>query len=256
MTTGSPAEPMDMAESGMHRIVRIAVRPGMARAIIIDDFHHFRIGLRHDGQAVTALCSRAVRYPYSLCPASGEALDALVGLPLSRRIFDVSAAINARQQCTHQFDLAAQLVTAAARGQARGYDILVTDPHEGRCTARLTRDDGFAMGWAIEGMAIIGPDNHAGVALDQGFTAWAASLPDEDSAEAALALRRAHMVLRGRTRLEELNRRLFAPTRGSCYVMQPERAMLSERIPTPFRDGLTPPEPDAEDLAWLAGEAS
>ena len=61
MTTGSPAEPMDMAESGMHRIVRIAVRPGMARAIIIDDFHHFRIGLRHDGQAVTALCSRAAR---------------------------------------------------------------------------------------------------------------------------------------------------------------------------------------------------
>lgn len=245
---------MDMTARGMHRIIRIRVHPDIARAVVIDDFHHFRISISHDSHAVTGIRTEAVRYPYSLCPSAGEALRQLIGLPLTRRVFDVSAAIDARMQCTHQFDVAALLITAAARGQPRDYHILVTDPREGRCSARLMRNDGFQMDWIIANGTVLAPADCAGVDLDKGFTAWAAGMPDEDMAEGALALRRAHMIMRGRINLDELNQRSTALARSSCYVMQPERASSALRIPTVLRNDDAPPTLDAGDLAWLAAQ--
>jgi hypothetical protein len=241
------------AARGMHRLIRIAVHPYEARAVVIDDFHHFRVALAHDGEAVTAARSQSVRFPYSLCPSAGDALAALAGLRLSSRVFDISAALNARLQCTHQFDLAALTIAAAARGMGRTYHILVTDPHGGIMDARLVRDDGFRMSLSLDDQTIVAPPEHAGIRLDQGFTSWAAGLADEDMAEAALVLRRAHMVQGGRMRIDEINSRKTALPRASCYVMQPERAAMALCIPTLLGDGSLPHMANADDERWLAG---
>jgi len=245
---------MNTPESGLHRTIAVTVHPDQARALVQDDFHHFRLAIHHDGTHITGVSGEAVRFPYSLCPQSRSALDDLIGLPLTSRIFDISATINARHQCTHQFDLAALTVAAAARGKDRRYTMFVTDPTEDdHCEAHLTRDDGFSLHWSITGRIITAPPVFAGITVDHGFTAWAADLTDEDLAEAALVLRRAHFVLGGRAILNDLNERHLAPSRGSCYVMQPERSDDAERIPTPHRDGTQPFLPTPGDREWLEG---
>ncbi len=244
---------MNEPQSGLYRTIVLSTLPGQVRALLQDDFHHFRIAIHHDGSAVTGVSGDAIRFPYSLCPDARHALDQLIGLHLSRRVFDISGVVDARLQCTHQFDLAALAIAAAARGQSRRYDLFVTDPSGDRCTATLTRDDGYALHWAITGRIITGPAPFAGINVDQGFTTWASTLPNEDMAEGSLVLRRAHFVLGGRIRLDQLNSRATADPRGSCYVMQPERATRALRIPNSLRDGRHPLPVSAGDAGWLAG---
>jgi len=219
-----------------------------------DDFHHFKIELIHDGERVKHISAEAVRYPYSLCPQAANMLGAMVGLPLTRRVFDISASLDARQQCTHQFDLAALAIAATARRQSRRYDLFVTDPVHDLCSANLMRDDGFSLQWHIESDVIRAPEDFGGINVNHGFTAWAAKLTDENMAEAALVLRRAHFVARGRARLKELNEQVTAMPRSSCYVMQPYRALSALRIVTQVREGISPITVSAEDQNWLSGD--
>lgn len=244
---------MNRAENGLRRVIALLVHPNEVRALLQDDFHHFRIVLHHDSTIITGVSGDALHYPYSLCPAAIGALDELIGLPLSRRVFDISSVIDARQQCTHQFDLAALAAAAASRRQSRRYEMFVTDQVHGRCTAQLDRDDGYSLHWEIHGRVIEGPSAFAGVSVDHGFTDWAASLPSEDEAEAALVLRRAHFVTRGRRLLRELNASISAEARSSCYAMQPKRASKALRIPSTLQDGTAPLVISSDDENWLNG---
>lgn len=241
----------DDAAAGLRRIIRLAVTPGEARGVVQDEFHHFRVMVRHEDGIVTHAASESPRVPYSLCPAAGERLAALVGVPLTRRVTDIHARIDGRMQCTHQFDLAALAIAAAARGEHRSYRILVTDPVDGRSDYTVQRDDGLILQWQAEGRIILAPEAYAGIDLRQGFTDWAARTLDEDVCEAALILRRAQLIANGRRMMDELNQLSHARPRGGCWVQQPERASLAKRIPHEAIDGLDDPEPDADDKAWL-----
>lgn len=53
---------------------------------------------------------------------------------------------------------------------------------------------GFHCNGAIESDVIRAPEDFGGINVNHGFTAWAAKLTDENMAEAALVLRRAHLV--------------------------------------------------------------
>ena len=85
-----------------------------------DDFHHFVVTLRHDGErssgrraSRTAGRGRRARTPPSRCRA-------LAGMPLSRRFTAAGAWTDPKQNCTHQFDAACHAITHAARGGAVG----------------------------------------------------------------------------------------------------------------------------------------
>ena len=98
-----------------------------------DDFHHFRVELRHDGSLVTDVVGSGLRSPWTTCLDAGVPLRALVGTRLTTGPLALSH-LDARQNCTHMFDLAGLIVTHAARGVDgdRVYDIAVDDPAGGR----------------------------------------------------------------------------------------------------------------------------
>ena len=122
----------------MNRRIEIATRPHEARAVVEDDFHHFRVTLRHADGVVTEALSRALRWPNALCPVAGERLSELVGMPLNASSAAVLGHTDARQQCTHMIDIAGLAVAAAARGiPRRSYAAVVPDRQDGRTHAVL-----------------------------------------------------------------------------------------------------------------------
>ncbi|AIT79828.1 hypothetical protein JI59_08600 [Novosphingobium pentaromativorans US6-1] len=205
-------------------MIRIVARPGEVRGALEDDYHHFRVAIRHENGVITGVESEALRVPYSLCPAAGNQMKALVGRPLSSDVTQLPQAINARMQCTHQFDLACFLVTAAARGDAtRTYHAQIADQPEDAKRARLYRDGECILDWTVAGSTILSPPELADCNLGKGFTAWAASLQDPQTAEAALVLRRAVFLSAGRAMTEWIEQKIHASAAGGCWVQQPER---------------------------------
>lgn len=237
----------------LNRVVRVTVAAGVARAAVEDDFHHFRLSVHHAHGKVTRIEPRSFRHPYSLCPDAGARLCELVGAALTPRAADVFRLTEPRQQCTHQFDLAAFAVAAAARGSGRCYRARVPDPVEGRTQATLWSNDEKVLVWDVEGYALAGPAPYAGLELGRGFTDWVTKNLDDEEAEAALVLRRGVFVSRGRGMREYLDKQTHAPSRGGCWVHQPGRAEAAKREVGSWRDfsgrahDLT-----ASDEAWLA----
>lgn len=217
-------------QPSLNRVVRLAGRPGEMRAVVEDDFHHFRVTLHHDGARVATLESASPRFPWSLCPAAGLELRALVGSALDKDMTGSFRIADARLQCTHQFDLAALAIANAARGTVtRRYDMVVPDTEDGRRHATLARDGTPLLDWALDGYAIAAPPPWSGRGLGGGFTAWVAESLDADMAEAALVLRRAIFISGGRGMAERLDRMAHAPDRGGCWVQQPEQAVKARR---------------------------
>jgi hypothetical protein len=241
------------ARGSLHRTVRVAVGDGEARAVVEDDFHRFRVTIGHEAGVVTRAEAEAFRFPYSLCPAAGERLTEIVGMAVTPLMADVFRRTDARLQCTHQFDLAALAVAAAARGTARRYDVEVPDPVDGSTVATLDRDGARVMAWRVEAYAIAAPARFDGISLGAGFTDWVTANLDTDEAEAALVLRRGVFISRGRAMIEALDRAPHAMTTGGCWVQQPGRSRTATREIGSARDFtggahvLT-----AADDAWLA----
>ena len=100
-----------------HRKIRLAADGCRITGDLVDDPHHFRVHLEHDGQRVTALQSEAIRYPWTPCPEAARPLQELVGIPLSPRCTAVGEHSRADSQCTHLFDLAGLAVAHAAAGR-------------------------------------------------------------------------------------------------------------------------------------------
>src|SRR5262249_35262282 len=44
-------------------------------AAMEDDFHHFTVRLRHDGERVTGISGETIRFPWSVCPGAAIKLD-------------------------------------------------------------------------------------------------------------------------------------------------------------------------------------
>lgn len=246
---GAPA----LASGALHRVVRMAVAAGVSRAVVEDDFHHFRLTVRHAEGLVTETVSEAFRFPYSLCPDAGGRLQELAGFALTPRAADVFRHTDPRLQCTHQFDLAALAIAAAARGSGRAYSVVVPDLVDGRTRAALWSGGRELLSWLVEDYAVIEPAPYAGLGLGQGFTDWVTRNLDVDDAEAALVLRRGVFVSRGRRMLDELDSQKHAPDRGGCWVRQPGRAENASRNVRSWRDFSTDPNMlTRSDDAWLA----
>lgn len=225
---------------------------GEARAALEDDFHHFRITLRHEFEHVVQLDGEAPRRPYTLCPSAIAQLPALHGMRLDAIASTVTRATDASQQCTHLLDLAGLAIAAAANRRAlRRYDIEVADRVNGRTQALLARDGHPCLDWRLQHGDICAPAPFAGVSLSQGLARWALQELDPDTAEAAIALRRCAMISVGRQK--NLDLQVHAEPTGRCFVQQPGRAETALRVIRSTRDFSTSARDlCAEDERWLA----
>jgi hypothetical protein len=245
----------------LRRRIEIAARPdrgagGEARAVVEDDFHHFRVTVRHGGGRVTGVSSWSLRHPTAICPLAGGRLAELVGMGLAESSVAVMEQTDARQQCTHRIDLAGLAVAAAARGIARRtYEAEIPDRLDGRCGPSLRRDGMPILTWEMAAGMIVGPEPYAGRGIGSGFTGWARETLSLDNAEAALVLRRAVFISGGRGIDLDAPGRRTGPV-GGCWTWQPEQAARAVRMVgstqdfTDRADDLT-----RDDRGWLAFEA-
>jgi hypothetical protein len=122
-------------------------------------------------------------------------------------------------------------VLAAAHAtdtQPLTYDILVSDPIDGRRHAELRRDGRTVLGWTHANGRILAPAELAGVTLDA-MRHWIASL-EPALQEAARLLRWGTMLANGRTiPLERQSDPSHLPI-GNCYSFQPEIIGSARRI--------------------------
>jgi hypothetical protein len=233
------------------RLILDAVDAGTVAAGVEDEIHHFRLTLRHDGRVVTAVEPDPRRWPWSPCAEAGDRLEELVGLPLGTSVTAAGARTPARQQCTHQFDLATLAVAHAARGRLgrRVYDAVVPDWRTTPFRARLWRDGELVLDWTADTSRVHGPDPFTGVDLRGGFLAWCEATLDPELAEAAVVLRRAawmspsrHMDLEAAETGREGGMR-----DATCWASQPERIETAVRMTGTLRDyGKDPTAPLAD----------
>lgn len=241
----------------LHRVIRIATKyfsggSGIARAVVEDDYHHFRVQIDHDGTRVTRTQSESIRYPYSLCPSAGERLNLLVGMNLSPDMRAAFRHAEALLQCTHQFDIAAVAITAAARGtSSRRYDLVVPDLSQSDSSARLTRDGEQLLSWKIKGGYIVGPEPFTGQSWGAGFSSWVVNHFPPDLAEAVLVLRQVVFIADGK--LTPGNFTEHPLPKGGCWIQQPERHLSASRVRDSVRDFTGKVELlTADDNEWLA----
>lgn len=224
---------------------------GEVRAALEDDFHHFRVWIRHVDATVTSIGGEALRFPYSMCPQACEPLQQLVGMPLDRVAHSVTRQTDASHQCTHLLDLAGLAIASAARGTAaRRYDIQVDRRVNQRTRPTLVRDNREELVWEVNGTLIEGPSPYAGVNLREGMARWALANLNEEAAEAALLLRRCTLISMGRA--FNLDEQAHAENSNRCFSQQSIRAEQALRI-----NGSTLDFSDrrerlcASDQAWL-----
>ena len=224
------------------------------RATLEDDFHHFRVWLRHCDGIVSEIGGEAVRYPYSACPLATEQLQQLVGMPLSQIAHSVTRQTDAQHQCTHLLDLAGLAIANAARGTTqRRYDIQVPDRIDERTNPLLQRDGTTLLSWDVHGSTIEEPPPYCGVNLREGMARWALNHLSEEEAEAALLLRRCTMISLGR--MNNLDAQIHASSTGRCYSQQPARATQALRIKGSTWDfSATAAALCMDDQNWLAGK--
>lgn len=240
-----------MSGGFLRRRIRVATREGLARGVVEDDFHHFRVSVHATNAHVTSVTADAIRRPWTMCSQAADGLSDLVGMPLSTRPTAVLDQTDRFEQCTHMLDLAGLGVAALARGVATlQYDIAVSDRVDGRTKATLRRDGQDLLTWLLDGALIEAGEPGAGVNLRIGFREWVQTLPD-DLAEAVLVLRRGVFISGGRGK--DLDAVSHSAGGGGCFVQQPRRAPNALRMVGSTLDFSNRPDaPTASDGSWLA----
>jgi hypothetical protein len=133
-----------------------------------------------------------------------------------------------RTNCTHLHDLAVLAAAHASDGDPLVYDILVSDPIEGRRRAELRRNGSWVLGWVQADGQLVEPEELAGVAFDA-MRPWIDSL-DAPRQEAARLLRWGTILAHGRTISWERQSNSSRLPVGNCYTFQPERIATAKRI--------------------------
>jgi hypothetical protein len=224
------------------------------RAALEDDFHHFRVWVRHHAGEVIAIGGEALRFPYSLCPQACDQLQQLLGMKLDRIAHSVTRQADARHQCTHLLDLAGLAIAAAARGtRQRRYEVNIGQRVNNRTRAILIRDGNEDLTWDVNGTLIEGPSPYSGINLREGMARWALNTLSEENAEAALLLRRCALISLGRA--YNLDEQIHAVSSALCYSQQPERAEAALRMKGSTLDFSHEPfKLCAQDQQWLRHE--
>ncbi|MGN5518773.1 DUF2889 domain-containing protein [Halopseudomonas sp. Lyrl_26] len=216
-----------------------------------DEHHYFVLTLGHDGQRITSVDSTARRTPWTLCPQAAARLQEFVGQPLRQRIAVNLPEIDAKQQCTHQYDLLMVALVQAARPGYREYvSRVVGAMHEYR-HAELWLNGEKLLDWRLRGTAI-----HSNDQFDQqdlrSIMPWAEQTLDDRLLEALYVQRRSVMVAASKgVNLDLIKNagQAMVARAGACFVFQPERAEQAIRVIGSTRQDVTGPEDLLVDVA-------
>jgi hypothetical protein len=219
---------------------RLRVSPALDRVVseLEDDYHCMKVTLHHDGKLVTAIEPDVTRAPWTTCPGAAAVLaQTFTGVALDA----FGERGQKRANCTHLHDLAVLAAAHAFDPQPLVYDILVSDPIEGRRRAELWRDGASVLGWVHVQGRIVEPAHLAHLTLDN-MRDWIDSL-GRPQQEPARLLRWGTMVANGRTIPMEKQSDARQMRAGSCYTFQPHRMNQAKRIGAvrDFSDGTTQP---------------
>ncbi len=210
------------ATAGYRRRFIITPQHGFVRSELEDDFHHMVVEIRHEDSIAVAIEAITVRAPWNTCPgAVAQVHKTFIGVPLSE--FGVRG--EAKLNCTHLHDLAILGAAHAEDAATLTYDVLVSDPVEGRNRAELRRDGLPILNWTMEDSRIVEPAEFAGTMLYD-IRALLASM-DGPSREAMRVLRWGAIVAHGRRipLAQQSDANAMPP---NCFTFQPgmrERAI-------------------------------
>ena len=233
------------------RSIRLIGKPGVMTGEIADDFHHFAITLKHDGERVLSVSGEGLRTPWNTCMFAPRALAALQGLPLQEYAADFVRQSNSRAQCTHMYELVAVAASHALRNVAQ-VEYAAVAPYpigETPVAVSLSRDgipllewqiacpgadvDGNSTAAAVSGTMIVSPDPFSGQRL-QKMLRWARSALSPDLFDAAYILRRAANL--SSARMLDLDsgdgdivEEMFDVKTGDCFAFQPENRAITLR---------------------------
>jgi hypothetical protein len=236
------------ADAYRRRILVTAPASGEVVSDLEDDFHHFRVTLRHDGERIVGVECESFRWPWSTCPAAADSLRALAGMPLSTRFTAAGQWTDPKQNCTHQFDAACHAIThAASERDRRRYDVEVPSRDaNGETRVRLWVDGAASLEWRLTWGGIVDPVAPFDDApWKGGFMRWADATLEPDHAERAIILRRASDIGMGRGMDLDgvpVADQLPANMSGVCYTMQPAVVHLADRHVGSIRDFSAEPE--------------
>ncbi len=252
----SGAPDCSRAAGVLRRTIGLAAHDGEVRAAVEDDYHHFRVLVRHDGRVVTGVESEALRIPWATCALAHENWSKFIGAPLDDRSSAIADYVEMKLFCTHMFELAGLAMAMAARGiPHRRYEMAVGYGGRREEPARLWRDGELVLAWRTDGQVVLDPAPYAGRAVGRGFAAFARQDLDVETCEAALVLRRAIIISGGRT--GNLDAVVHNYAGGGCYATQPERAPTAWRIVGSTADyELRAEELLAADTEWLEGASA
>lgn len=206
----------------LHRIILIRPTGSRIEGELIDNVHQFCVSMLHDGDRIQSVEARAVRFPWTSCPAGLDRLKALVGTPL-RQDNERSMPIDKAQQCTHLYDLAKLAISHAFDGGSLRYDIRVDAQHDGDgAEGEICRDGSTILRWSVRNGRIISDGPFQGHATT-GKAEWPAAVANDPAiVEAAILLRRGLLVFFGRRRSKGTVHATQLPYMdGACLTFQP-----------------------------------
>ncbi|MBW2268078.1 MAG: DUF2889 domain-containing protein [Deltaproteobacteria bacterium] len=242
VTQSLPRTPYQPYGTGIYRReLCVRVLPGFAVGELVDDMHHFRATVSHDGERVTDAVGEAVRAPWTTCPEVMGLLERLRGMPLEGSMLAAGRYASMRAQCTHLFDAAALAIARVGRGAGDvRYRIAVPDRRDGCSVAEIARDGQPVFAWQLREQTIESPAPFAGRRISgAGFARWAEQALDADAAEAALVLQRAAFISIGRSvDVEDFRRASDIPgmPRGSCHTFSDGTVERALRISGSLRN--------------------
>ena len=239
------------------RRIHLRAEGGAVHGELEDDFHHFAVTIRHDGERVIDVRGRDVRVPWTTCPESVALVERLRGLAVTRSLLAASHFTEPSHQCTHLFDIASLAVCHAARrleGGAveRRYHITLPDRVDGRTRAELHRDGEPLLRWLVQGVRVVEaePEVFGDRSLASAmFNRWAERDLEPDWAEAALVLRRAVFIGLGRQYDFDRIRKAttFARVVGSaCHTFSPQVVGRATRVAGSTRELAAGSQPSPE----------
>ena len=236
MQSSPPAQP-PVASPGFRRRFRITPAAGRVQSEVEDDYHCMSVIVHHDGAVATRVEAVMRRAPWTTCPGAPEQLEQT----FSGVALDTFAARGQKQvNCTHLHDLALLAAGHAFDQAPLVYDILVSDPVDGKRRAELRCGGATILGWTEAGMRIVEPAELRGLNLGE-LRPWIESL-DPQRQEAARLLRWANILANGRMiPLEQQSDAGRMPP--NCYTFQPHRAVQAKRVGVirDFSDGAAQP---------------
>jgi len=222
---------------GFRRRFRVTPAAGCVQSEVEDDYHCMSVIVRHDGVIATRIDADMRRAPWTTCPgAVAQLRQTFAGVAL-----DAFANRGEKQaNCTHLHDLAVLAATHAADPAPFVYDILISDPVDGKRHAELRCAGVTVVGWTELQLRIVEPAPIEGIELRDSRRLLEAI--DPQRREAARLLRWANVLANGR--LIPMERQSDASRMPpGCYTFQPQRVAEAKRVGLirDFSDGSAEP---------------